>query len=430
MKNKILYGPQTKASLENFPFDYHTVMLEFVYAMVQIKRAAAVANLKAGKIDKKVSDKMVFACDEILKGKYDDQFVVSAHHGGAGTSVNMCVNEVVGTLANAHPNDHVNSSQSTNDVNPSALKIASIKLGEKLLKSLEYLISVMDAKSKEYKDIRKLARTHIQDAVPTTLGAEFGSYRDILKRDKKRIEDALNYFYELNMGGTAIGNKINAPEKYISEFYKEIRQVTGINKLAPAGNMMSQTSSDSDFCFLSTAINILCLDISKMSIDFRFMASGPKGGIGEISFKELQPGSSIMPGKVNPVIAETMNQTYYIVSGKNLSIHQAAEGSHLELGIMLPVIADSLITILKLVETALRLFADRGIKNIIVNRERCLEHLEKSTAYSTLLTPRLGYDAVSKVVKESVKTGRTMREIIIEKKLLTNEELEKLLVLK
>ncbi len=430
MKNKILYGPQTKASLENFPFDYHTVMLEFVYAMVQIKRAAAVANLKAGKIDKKVSDKMVFACDEILKGKYDDQFVVSAHHGGAGTSVNMCVNEVVGTLANAHPNDHVNSSQSTNDVNPSALKIASIKLGEKLLKSLEYFISVMDAKSKKYKDVRKLARTHIQDAVPTTLGAEFGSYRDILKRDKKRIEDALNYFYELNMGGTAIGNKINAPEKYISEFYKEIRQVTGINKLAPAGNMMSQTSSDSDFCFLSTAINILCLDISKMSIDFRFMASGPKGGIGEISFKELQPGSSIMPGKVNPIIAETMNQTYYIVSGKNLSIHQAAEGSHLELGIMLPVIADSLITILKLVETALRLFADRGIKNIIVNRERCLEHLEKSTAYSTLLTPRLGYDAVSKVVKESVKTGRTMREIIIEKKLLTNEELEKLLVLK
>lgn len=428
MTNKILYGPQTKASLENFPFDYHTVMLEFVYAMVQIKRAAARANLKAGKIDKKISDKMVFACDEILKGKYDDQFVVSAHHGGAGTSVNMCVNEVIGTLAEAHPNDHVNSSQSTNDVNPSALKIASIKLSEKLLKSLEYLVSVMDAKSKEYKDVRKLARTHIQDAVPTTLGAEFGSYRDILKRDKKRIEDALNYFYELNMGGTAIGNKINAPEKYISEFYKEIRQVTGIGKLVPAGNMMSQTSSDSDFCFLSTAINILCLDISKMSIDFRFMASGPKGGIGEISFKELQPGSSIMPGKVNPVIAETMNQTYYIVSGKNLSIHQAAEASHLELGIMLPVIADSLITILKLVETALRLFADRGINNIIVNSERCLEHLEKSTAYSTLLTPRLGYDAVSKVVKESVKTGKTLREIILEKKLLTVNELEKLLV--
>jgi aspartate ammonia-lyase len=428
MTNKILYGPQTKASLENFPFGYHTVLLEFVYAMVEIKKAAAVANLKAGKIDKKISDKIVFACNEILKGKYNGQFPVCAHHGGAGTSVNMNVNEVISALTGAHPNDDVNSSQSTNDVNPSALKIASIKLTEKLLKSLDYLISVMDEKSKEYKDVRKLARTHIQDALPTTLGAEFASYRDILKRDKKRIENAINYFYELNMGGTAIGNRINAPEIYITEFYKEIRRVTGINKLVPAQNMMSQTSSDTDFCFLSTAINILCLDISKMSIDFRFMASGPKGGIGEISFKELQPGSSIMPGKVNPVIAETMNQTYYIVSGKNLSIHQAAEASHLELGIMLPVIADSLITILKLVDTALILFADRGIKNIVVNKERCLEHLEKSTAYSTLLTPRLGYDAVSKVVKESVKTGRTMREIILEKKLLTEVELDKLLV--
>src|SRR3990167_9047881 len=425
MKNNILYGPQTKASLENFPFEYHRVMLEFVYAMVMIKKAAAVANLKAGKLKKKLADKIVIACDEILKGKYDEQFVVSAHHGGAGTSVNMNVNEVIGTLSGAHPNDHVNSSQSTNDVNPSALKIASIKLTEKLLKSLDYLISAMDEKSKEYQDVRKLARTHIQDAVPTTLGAEFGSYRDILKRDKKRIEDALTYFYELNLGGTAIGNKINAPEIYITEFYKEIRQVAGINRLVPAENMMSQTSSDSDFCFLSTAVNILCLDISKMSIDFRFMASGPKGGIGEISFKELQPGSSIMPGKVNPVIAETMNQTYYIVSGKNLSIHQAAEASHMELGIMLPVIADSLITILKVVETALRLFGDRGIKNIVVNWERCLEHLEKSTAYSTLLTPRLGYDVVSKVVKESISTGRTMRKIILEKKLLTNQELDR-----
>ena len=429
MKNKILYGPQTKASLENFPFDYHTVMLEFVYAMVMIKKAAAVANFKAGKLDKKLSEKIVFACDEILKGKYDEQFVVSAHHGGAGTSVNMNVNEVIGTLAGAHPNDHVNSSQSTNDVNPSALKIASIKLTEKLLKSLNYLISVFNEKSKEYQDVRKLARTHIQDAVPTTLGAEFGSYRDILKRDKKRIEDALTYFYELNLGGTAIGNSINAPKEYIKNVYPELQKVTGINNLVPADNLMSQTSSDTDFCFLSTTINILCLDISKMSIDFRFMASGPKGGIGEISFKELQPGSSIMPGKVNPVIAETMNQTYYLVSGKNLGIHQAAEASQLELGVMLPIIADSLITILKVVDTALKLFADRGIKNIVVNRERCLEHLEKSTAYSTLLTPRLGYDAVSKVVKESVATGRTMREIILEKKLLTEAELEKLLII-
>lgn len=429
MKNSIFYGPQTKASLENFPFEYHKVNKEFIYAIVMIKKAAAIANFKAKKINKKVSDKIVFACNEVLSGKYNNQFVLPALHGGMGTSVNMNVNEVIGTLAGAHPNDHVNSSQSTNDVNPSALKITSIKLSEKLLKSLDYLISVMGAKSKEYRDVKKLGRTHIQDAVPTTMGAEFGSYRDILIRDKKRIIEALGYFYELNLGGTAVGNSINAPKEYIENVYPELQKITGIKKLKPLENLMSGTSSDTDFCFLSSSINILCLDISKISLDFRFMSSGPKGGIGEIYFKELQPGSSIMPGKVNPIIAETMNQVYYLVSGKNMSIHQAAEASQLELGVMLPIISDSLIVILKTVETALRLFADRGIKNIVVNRARCLEHLEKSTAYSTLLSPRLGYDAVSKVVKESVKTGRTMREIILEKKLLKKEELDKILTI-
>ena len=429
MNKKIFYGPQTKASLENFPFDYHRTLREFIYAMVMIKKAAATANYKAGKLDKNQSEKIVTACDEILKGKYDDQFVVSAHHGGAGTSPHMNVNEVIGNLSGTHPNDHVNASQSTNDVNPSALKIASIKLTEKLLDSLLYLIKVMDEKSKEYRDVRKLGRTHIQDAVPTTLGAELASYRDILIRDHKRIGDSLEYFYELNLGGTAVGNSINAPEVYIKNVYLELQKVTGIKNLKPLENLMSGTSSDTDFCFLSSAVNILCLDISKIALDLRFMNSGPRGGIGEISFKELQPGSSIMPGKVNPIVAETMNQTYYLVSGKNLSIHQAAEGAQLELGVMLPIIADSLITILKTVETALRLFADRGIKNIVVNRERCLEHLEKSTAYSTLLTPILGYDTVSKVVKESVATGRTMRKIILEKELLSEAELEKLLVL-
>lgn len=427
MKNKILYGKQTEAALSNFPFDYHKVLKEFVYAMVQVKKAAAIANLKSGKINDSVSDKIVSACDQILSGKYDDQFPVGAHHGGAGTSVNMNVNEVIGTLAGAHPNDHVNASQSTNDVNPSALKIASIKLTTKLLESLDYLILILDQKSKEYSGVRKLARTHMQDAVPTTLGAEMGSYRDILKRDRKRIEGSLTYFYGLNMGGTAIGNSINAPKKYIEEFYPEIRKITGIKNLKPLSNLMTGTSSDADFCHMSAAITIMCNNLSKMATDLRFMASGPMGGIGEISFKELQPGSSIMPGKVNPVIAETINQTYYMVNGKNVTIHQAAEGSHLELGVMLPIIADSLLMILKITDTALRIFADLGIKNIIVNEKRCREHLEKSTAYSTLLTPALGYDAVSKVVKEVVRTGKTMREIILRDKLMTREEFDKII---
>jgi aspartate ammonia-lyase len=430
MQNKILYGPQTKAAVENFPFDYPKTHLEFIYAIVLVKKAAAYANLKAGKITEKKVKKIIASCDDILQGKYDDQFVIKGLHGGAGTSVNMNVNEVIGTLSGTHPNDDVNASQSTNDVNPSALKIVSIKLTKKLLDSLVYLIDVMEKRAEEFKDIKKLARTHIQDAVPTTLGAEFQSYAEILKRDKKRIDNALNYLYELNMGGTAIGNSINAPAGYLKNIYPELRRATGISQLKPLKNLMSGTSSDTDFCCLSSTVNILCLDMTKMAADFRFLASGPKGGIGEISFSELQPGSSIMPGKINPIICETINQIYYQVDGRNTTIHHAAEGANLELGVMLPAIADSLITMLKIVDSGLRLFADRGINKIVANRKRCLELLERSTAYSTLLTPRLGYDTVSKIVKEAISTGKTLREIILEKKILSNKELNKLLALK
>ncbi len=430
MKNKILYGPQTKAAVENFPFDYPRVHLEFVHAIVLVKKAAAKANLKAGKISEQKTKKIITACDEILTGMYDDQFVIKGLHGGAGTSVNMNVNEVIAALSGTHPNDDVNASQSTNDVNPSALKIACYKLTEKLLKSLTYLIKAVEERGEEFSDVKKLARTHIQDAVPTTLGAEFFSYASILKRDKKRIEEAMKYLYGLNLGGTAIGNSINAPAEYLKNIYPELRKVTGIGQLRPLENLMSGTSSDTDFCHLSSAVNILCLDMTKMATDFRFLASGPRGGIGEISFSELQPGSSIMPGKINPIICETINQIYYQVDGRNTTIHHAAEGAHLELGIMLPAIADSLITLLKIVDSGLRLFADRGIRKIVVNRERCLELLENSTAYSTLLIPQLGYDTVSAIVKESLKTGKTIREIILEKKLLTISKLEKLLVFK
>jgi aspartate ammonia-lyase len=427
--SKVLYGQQTKAAIENFPFDYPLTHLEFYQAMVLIKKAAAAANLKAGKITAEQSKKIISTCEEILKGKYNDQFVVKGLHGGAGTSVNMNVNEVIASLAGVHPNDDVNASQSTNDVNPSALKIASIKLTQKLLDSLLYLIKVVEERGEEFKNIKKLARTHMQDAVPTTMGAEFASYASILKRDKKRIDDSLSYLYELNLGGTAIGNSINAPKVYLESIYQELKKITGLENLKSLSNLMSGTSSDTDFCQLSSAVNLLSLDISKMATDLRFMSSGPRGGIGEISFLEMQQGSSIMPGKVNPIICETMNQIYFQVDGRNTTIHHAAENSHLELGVMLPAIADSLITMLKIVDSGLRLFADRGIKKIAVNHERCLELLERSTAYATLLSPRLGYDTVSKIVKEAVSTGKTLRQVVMEKKLLTEKEFEKLIVI-
>lgn len=425
--NTKLYGPQTEAALSNFPFEYHTVQREFIYAIVQIKKAAAIANAEAKVISGEQAKAIRTACDAILDGKHDDQFVVSAHHGGAGTSVNMNVNEVIAKLSGTHPNDHVNASQSTNDVNPSALRIAVIYLSIPLLKAIDHLIHTLDAKSVEYGDVVKLGRTHMQDAVPTTLAAEFTSYRDTVTRGKNRIEHALSYLYELNMGGTAIGNSINASSEYINAIYPELRGITGIGSLKPMKNCMSGTSSDTDFCNIASSINLLCVDLSKIAHDLRFMASGPKGGIGEISFGKLQPGSSIMPGKVNPIIAETMNQTYYLVHGRTTSMYQAAEAAHLELGVMLPIIADSLITIIKTVTTAVRLFADKGFGSIEVHKDTCREHLENSTAYAALLVPVLGYDKASQLVQEAVQSGKTLRQVVLQSGTMTEKEFEKII---
>lgn len=420
--SKKLYGPQTVASVLNFPFDYPLIHKEFVYAMAILKKAAARGNEKAGKITPKQSARIQKACDEIMKGTHDDQFVVPALHGGAGTSVHMNINEVIATLSDTHANDHVNASMSTNDVNPSALRIASIKLTRTLLDNVDVLIKILDEKAKKHRTDQKLARTHMQDAVPTTFGAEFGSYRDIIRRDKKRIEHALVSMYELNMGGTAIGDGTNAPKAYTDIFYKELRSLSGINYLRPLDNLMSGTSSDTDFHFLSSTVTQLFTDLSKIATDFRFMSSGPRGGIGEITFKKLQPGSSIMPGKVNPIVCETMNQLYYQIAGRNLTIQLAAEGAHMELGVMLPAIVDALIVMLKIAATGVKLFAEQGIGTMTVNVARGKELLEQSTAYSTLLTPRLGYDVVSEVVHEAIEKKSTLREIVVKKKLLTNAE--------
>ncbi len=424
-KSKI-YGKQTEQAVENFPFPYHEVHLELVYGIIIVKKAAAIANEKSGRLSSLKSKAMQRACDDILKGKYDDQFVTCALQGGAGTSINMNVNEVIAHISKTHANDDVNMSQSTNDVNPAALKIVSIQLAKKLLSNLDALILTFEKRSKENKYVRKLGRTHWQDAVPTTMGEEMQSYADALKTDKKRIQDIMPYFYSLGLGGTAIGNSINASKKYIREIYEQIRQLTNY-PIKPSDNFMPQTSSQSDFCHLSAVITILCLDLSKIAGDIRFMASGPKGGIGEIKLQPLQPGSSIMPGKVNPVIPEAINQLYYLVNGKNETIHEAAHDSNLELGNMFPILADSLITMLKLTITGLDLFNKKCIVTMEVDEKRCKELLEKSTAYSTLLTPVLGYDTVSALVKEAIKEGKTIREKILEEKLMTEGEFDRII---
>lgn len=434
VKSKKFYGRQTEQAINNFPFPGQKASLELIYSITEIKKAAALAHKAVQELPENIADAIVLACNEILAGKYDDQFPLPSLQGGAGTSINMNVNEVIASLAaekvnkriNIHPNDHVNKSQSTNDVNPSALKITCIKLTQILLKNLDSLIQSFEEKAKEFKTIPKLGRTHIQDALPTTLGAEFLSYASALKRNKKRLEEAVGYLYELNLGGTAIGNSINASDVYITEVYRQLKKQTGL-PVKKAENLMSQTSSSGDFCHLSGVITILFTDICKIATDLRFLSSGPRGGIGEIRLKALQAGSSIMPGKINPVIPEAMNQIAYDIVGKNITILQAAQNANLELAIMFPILAHSLISLLKLASSGVFVFGLLCVSTISANQKKCKEYLEHSTAYATLLTPKLGYDVISSAVKEAIMRNVSLRTIIIEKQLLSEEEFDRLI---
>lgn len=434
---KQYFGSHTQKAIKNFPFSFRLTPKEFIYTIVEIKMASAIAHFKAHELDRTRKQAIVRTCGEILAGKMDSQFVLPSFQGGAGTSNHMNVNEVIAYRATKilakngkkiaiHPNDHVNLSQSTNDVMPSALKITALRLTYKLLATLEDLAGIFEKKALEFAKIQKLGRTHMQDAVPITLGDEFKAYAEYIKRGKKRIEQSMKNLLELNLGGSAVGNSINASSKYIKYFYGELKKITKLPFL-PAKNLMSQTSGDTDFVSLSQSLTALCVDLSKIANDLRLLASGPKGGFGEIILPELQPGSSIMPGKVNPVLPEAVNQMYFLVSGNNLTIEHASHAAQLELGAMLPIITDRLIESLKLMDEMLNQFGSKCVAGTKANKKRLKEHLENSTAYSTFLTPKLGYDTVAVAVKESLSSGKTLREIIIGKKLLTNREFDDLI---
>ncbi len=370
----------------------------------------------------------------MLSGTWDDQFPVSSLQGGAGTSINMNVNEVIASRASEiakkeiHPNDHVNKSQSTNDVNPTALRIVSLRKMHKLSVELECLMSCIDHKIKEYGHISKLARTHMQDAIPTTVGDEMGAWRATIERDTKRLSELTPYLLQIHLGGTAIGNGTNASVHFQKEVIKQLNLiVTDIGTdLTPAPNFHSFTSTASDFLHVSALLTVLASDLSKIAHDIRFLSSGPRGGIGEYHLAPLQPGSSIMPGKVNPVIPELLNQIYYHVSGKHLAIQMANETSDLQLAVMFPTVADSIIFSFSTITTGVHQFAESCIKLIEVDEKRCRENLEKSTAYATLLNPLLGYDVVSECVKEAVKHGKSVKEVVLERKLLTAKDMENL----
>ncbi len=434
--HKKYYGPQTEKAIINFPFSFRRTPKTFIYAIAEIKKAAALAHNETNELDPVRVKAIVRTCDEILEGKFDDQFVLSAFQGGAGTSNHMNVNEVIGNRATeilkeagkniqVHGNDHVNMSHSTNDVMPSALKIVAVRLTGNLLVTLDGMIAALERKSKEFAKIHKLGRTHMQDAVPTTLGAEFASYAETLRRGRRRLAEAQQQLLELNLGGTAIGNAINASPKYRVKLYQQLQKVTKL-KLREAKNLMSQTGSNTDFVILSQALTALGVDLSKMAGDFRLLSSGPIGGFAELLLPELQPGSSIMPGKVNPVLPEALSQLYYLISGNNLTIEHAAHGAQLELGAMMPIITDRLIESLTLADEMIAQFTEKCIKGLKSNEARITEHLENSTAYATLISPVIGYDAASQAVKDALAQKKTLREVVLAKKLLTEKEFDKI----
>lgn len=431
---KIYYGDETKKALRNFPFSTHRVEKEFILSIVKIKKAGAVANYKAGNLSLQVKNAVVHSCDEILNNKHDIQFILSSFQGGAGTAINMNVNEVIAKRATeilknkiiVHANDDVNCSQSTNDVNPSALKISTFILLKELDFVLNSLIKSIILKSKDFKTILKLGRTHLQDAIPTTLGEEFGAYADNLKKHQDALQKISSLAQVLNLGGTAIGNSINASPIYIKEVYIELNKITA-GDFIKAKNFMAKTSSHTDFLTISQNIVSLCVELSKIANDLKFMSSGPNGAIGEISLPPLQKGSSIMPGKINPVIPEVVNQLYYLISGNNLIIEKAAEGAQMELGVMLPIISDKLLESLKLTTETINQFDKFCIRGIKANKDKCLFHLENSTAYATLLVPRLGYDLVSKIVNKSIESKRKLRDIVVDDKYLSSHEFDKII---
>jgi aspartate ammonia-lyase len=431
------YGKETEAALRNFPFSVSPVHRELIRGIVLIKRSAARAALVAKLLDRPRVQAIVRACEEALAGKLDDQFVTPSFQGGAGTSIHMNVNEVLAARGTEllsrgkssgriviHPNDHVNICQSTNDVVPSALKIAALHKVDEVVHSVDLAVAALEEKAREFGKIKKLGRTHLQDAVPITLGAEFAAYAELIRRDRQRIVGVIPYFYELNLGGSAVGNGVNVPSRFKTALYRDLRKSLKL-PFRPSRDLASQTMSATDFCALSSVFVMLTLDLSKVANDLRILSSGPRGGVGEIKIVPLQAGSSIMPGKVNPVLLEALNQLHFFVTGNDLAIREAAQAAQLELSVMTPLIADRLLASATLIAEVVTQAARQCFSLIKADQKRCEELLERSTAYATSLSPRLGYDVVASLVSEAIARNLSFEKLLLEKKILTPAEIKK-----
>ena len=436
----VYWGIQTLRAQENFGVSLVRLnnFSTLVQALAMVKKACALANLDLGHIDAEYAKAIIQACDEIIAGGLEDQFDVDMLQGGAGTSTNMCVNEVIASRANEilgeernsmspiSSHDHVNHSQSTNDVYPTAIKIATIYGLRELASRLEDLKVALDEKTDEFKDILKLGRTEMQDAVPITLGQEFGAWSAAVKRDVERIGWAIDILKTHNIGATAIGTSLNADPEYIRLAENHLIEVTGIEELTTAENLIDDTQNSDEFVHASGLLRVIATNLSKITGDLIILSSGPIGGFHEIILPPVQPGSSIMPGKINPVIAEMVKEVAFQVIGYDTVISMAAQSGQLELNAFEPLIAYNFFQALKILKNAIPIFTEKCIKGIKPNPSG-LEIVNRSVGLVTALNPVIGYKAASQVAKIALDTGRPIRDIVLEEGLLDADWLDVIL---
>jgi len=434
------YGVHTLRALENFPITGTAISIypDLVRALACVKQAAAIANQALGLLDDERARAIARACEEIREGALLDEFVVDVIQGGAGTSTNMNANEVIanralellgakkGEYARLHPLDHVNLSQSTNDVYPTAVKLA-LQFGiRNLCSQMVFLRREFEAKALEFADVLKIGRTQLQDAVPMTLGQEFSTYAVMLQEDESRLAEAASLIREINLGATAIGTGINAHPEYAVRVTRLLSEISGVEFIV-SPNLIEATQDAGSFVQLSGVLKRVAVKLSKVCNDLRLLSSGPRAGLGEIHLPAVQAGSSIMPGKVNPVIPEVVNQVAFEVIGNDMTVTMAAEAGQLQLNAFEPVIAHSLFKSLAHLAAACRTLGERCVRGITANRERARRLLDDSTALVTALNPYIGYARSSEIAKEALATGRRVYDLVLEKKLMTRADLDAVL---
>lgn len=432
------YGVQTLRCAENFKITGLGMSKEFIKSLAEIKKAAAITNNEVGLLDKKIEEAIIKACDEIIDGKLQDQFIVDPIQGGAGTSMNMNANEVIanraieilgghkGDYSIVHPNDHINYGQSTNDVIPTAGKMTALKLLPKAIAELSKLYDAFNEKSKEFDDVIKMGRTQMQDAVPIRLGQEFKAYSSVIRRDISRLEKAKEELKVVNMGGTAIGTGMNADIQYFNKIVPNISKISNI-ELKQASDLVDATQNLDGFVVVSGVIKACAVNLSKIANDLRLMSSGPRTGFGEINLPSKQNGSSMMPGKVNPVIPEVISQVAFNIIGNDITITMAAEAGQLELNAFEPVIFYKLFQSIETLTNGVNTFVVNCVSGITANRERCKQLVENSVGIITAICPHIGYKKAAEIAKIALNTRQSVRELILKEGLLSENELNDIL---